>query len=123
MSSRVSPTERIRADIDALFTGDRDLQGVTKTNALESRVIAGFVRGLSVRDVEAHSPTRWVPRGVEHIDGLSGGARRSRPSSTPRLSVGSTTRRSTYSCGEPCRPRAVVNAAATATCSLAGLRT
>jgi putative transposase len=28
-------------------------KGVTKTNALESLVIAGFVRGLSVRDVEA----------------------------------------------------------------------
>jgi len=27
--------------------------GVTKTNALESLVVAGFVRGLSVRDVEA----------------------------------------------------------------------
>lgn len=27
--------------------------GVTKTNALERLVIAGFVRGLSVRDVEA----------------------------------------------------------------------
>jgi transposase-like protein len=135
VSARVSPTERVRADIDALFTGDRDLtevledvarlgarliiqtaveaevteflgraryqrageaedaragmrngycpttikttagpvtiarpklrgtterfasrlfgQGVTKTNALESLVIAGFVRGLSVRDVEA----------------------------------------------------------------------
>jgi putative transposase len=134
VSARVSPTERIRADIDALFVGDRDLaevledvarlgarliiqtavetevteflgraryqraadaedsragmrngycpttikttagpvtiqrpklrgtterfasrlfgQGVTKTNALESLVIAGFVRGLSVRDVE-----------------------------------------------------------------------
>ena len=135
MSSRVSPTDRIRAEIDALFTGERDLvevledvarlgarlliqtaveaevaeflgraryqraasaedvrpgsrngyclttvkttagpvrvarpklrgtteafasrlfgTGVTKTNALESLVIAGFVRGLSVRDVEA----------------------------------------------------------------------
>ena len=135
MSSRVSPSERIRAEIDALFSGDRDLvdvleevarlgarliiqtaleaevteflgraryqrgvsvqdarlgsrngycpttikttagpvtvqrpklrgaterfasrlfgTGVTKTNALESLVIAGFVRGLSVRDVEA----------------------------------------------------------------------
>lgn len=135
MSTRVSPTEKIRADIDALFTADRDLvevleevarlgarliiqtaveaevteflgraryqrsadvedgragsrngycpstvktttgpitiarpklrgtteafasrlfgKGVTKTNALESLVIAGFVRGLSVRDVEA----------------------------------------------------------------------
>jgi putative transposase len=28
-------------------------KGVTKTNALESLVIAGFIRGLSVRDVEA----------------------------------------------------------------------
>ncbi|WP_343602862.1 transposase [Mycobacterium sp.] len=28
-------------------------KGVTKTNALEALVIAGFVRGLSVRDVEA----------------------------------------------------------------------
>lgn len=27
--------------------------GITKTNALEALVIAGFVRGLSVRDVEA----------------------------------------------------------------------
>ena len=27
--------------------------GVSRTNALESLVIAGFVRGLSVRDVEA----------------------------------------------------------------------
>jgi putative transposase len=135
VSARVSPTERIRDEIDALFTGDRDLvdvleevarlgarliiqtaleaevteflgraryqrvasaedvrpgcrngycpttikttagpvavqrpklrgttealasrlfgAGVTKTNALESLVIAGFVRGLSVRDVEA----------------------------------------------------------------------
>src|SRR4029450_2173614 len=135
VSSRVSPSERIRAEIDALFSGDRDLvdvleevarlgarliiqtaleaevteflgraryqraasaedarpgsrngycpttvkttagpvkvarpklrgtteafasrlfgTGVTKTNALESLVIAGFVRGLSVRDVEA----------------------------------------------------------------------
>lgn len=134
MSTRVSPTDRIRADIDALFTGDRDLsvvleevarlgarliiqsaveaevteflgrahyqraagaeearagmrngycsttvktttgpvrvhrpklrgtterfasrlfgRGVTRTNALESLTIAGFVRGLSVRDVE-----------------------------------------------------------------------
>lgn len=134
MSSRVSPTEKIRAEIDALFSGDRDLtevledvarlgarlimqtaveaevteflgrtryqraagvedaragsrngycpttikttagpvtierpklrgtteafasrlfgQGVSRTNALESLTIAGFVRGLSVRDVE-----------------------------------------------------------------------
>ena len=38
-------TERVA---DRLFG-----KGVTKTNALESLVIAGFVRGLSVRDVEA----------------------------------------------------------------------
>jgi len=132
VSTRVSPTERIRADIDQLFASDRDLgdvledvarlgvrllmqaaleaevteflgrdryargersregsrngycpttikttagpvtlerpklrdtdeqfasrllgTGVCRTNALESLVIAGFVRGLSVRDVEA----------------------------------------------------------------------
>jgi putative transposase len=135
VSRRVSPTQQIRDEIDALFTGDRDLvdvleevarlgarliiqtaleaevteflgraryqraasaedarpgcrngycpttvkttagpvaverpklrgtsevfasrlfgAGVTKTNALESLVIAGFVRGLSTRDVEA----------------------------------------------------------------------
>jgi len=132
VSQRVSPTERIRAEIDQLFSSDRDLaevleevgrlatrllmqaaleaevteflgrerysrgertregsrngyapttvrttagpvtldrpklrgtdeafasrlfgKGVTKTNALESLVIAGYVRGLSTRDVEA----------------------------------------------------------------------
>lgn len=132
MPARVSPTERIRAEIDQLFTADQDLgqiieevarlgarlllqaaleaevtqflgrdryargervrpghrnghapatvkttagpvtlerpklrgtdeafasrllgKGVTRTSALESLVIAGFVRGLSVRDVEA----------------------------------------------------------------------
>ena len=35
--------------------------GVTRTNALESLVIAGFVRGLSVRDVEASLPTPSAP--------------------------------------------------------------
>jgi len=35
------------------FTSQLFGKGVTKTNALESLVIAGFVRGLSVRDVEA----------------------------------------------------------------------
>ena len=131
MASRVSPTDRVRADIDAVFTQDRDLAEVledvarlgarlilqtaleaevteflgrdryargrraragsrngyaskrsrrppgrssspgrscaaptprsrhgcsvrvTRTNALESLVIAGYVRGLSTRDVEA----------------------------------------------------------------------
>jgi hypothetical protein len=37
---------------------------VTKTNALESLVIASFVRGLSVRDVEAPLP-RWLPNSLE----------------------------------------------------------
>src|SRR6266542_2937802 len=82
VSARVSPTERIRARVDELFAEDRPLQvkttagpvelarpklrgttekfasrlfgaHVTKTHALESLVIASFVRGRSVRDVEA----------------------------------------------------------------------
>jgi putative transposase len=36
--------------------------GVTRTNALESLVIAGFVRGLSVRDVEASLADALGPR-------------------------------------------------------------
>ena len=40
MSARVSPTERIRADIDALFTGDRDLTEVLEDVAcLGARLI------------------------------------------------------------------------------------
>ena len=35
---------------------------VTKTNALETLVIASFVRGLSVRDVKVTRPRRWVTR-------------------------------------------------------------
>ena len=35
---------------------------VTKTHALESLVIASFVRGLSVRDVKVTRPRRWVTR-------------------------------------------------------------
>ncbi len=38
---------------DTVFASRLLGTGVTKTNALESLVIAGFVRGLSVRDVEA----------------------------------------------------------------------
>jgi putative transposase len=46
--------------------------GVTKTNALESLVIAGFVRGLSVRDVEA-TPRRRARRrgGAVEVDGVA----------------------------------------------------
>jgi putative transposase len=163
VSRGVSPTERIRDEIDALFTGDRDLvevleevarlgarliiqaaleaevteflgraryqraanaedarpgsrngycpttvrttagpvtlerpklrgttetfasrlfgAGVTKTNALESLVIAGVVRGLSVRDVEATSPTRSAPRRRCRSRRCRGCASRSRTSS------------------------------------------
>ena len=38
---------------DAAFASRLLGAGVTRTNALESLVIAGFVRGLSVRDIEA----------------------------------------------------------------------
>lgn len=159
---RVSPTERIRADIDALFSSDRDLaevleevarvstrlimqtaieaevteflgrdryargdrardgsrngyapvtvkttagpvelarpklrgtdeafvsrlfgKGVTKTNALESLVIAGYVRGLSTRDIEATLPMPSGPRRRCRARRSTGSARRSRTSSTP----------------------------------------
>lgn len=75
VSKRLSPAERIRGQIDQLFSSDRGLaevleevgqrgtteafisplfgKGVTRTNALESLVIAGYVHGLSARDVEA----------------------------------------------------------------------
>jgi len=74
-SRRVSPSERFRARLDELFNSSREgpitLErpklrgnrepfasrllriGVTRTKALESLVIAGFVRGRSTRDVEA----------------------------------------------------------------------
>ena len=40
MSSRVSPTQRIRAEIDALFSGDRDLVEVLEEVArLGARLI------------------------------------------------------------------------------------
>ncbi|MBA2313096.1 MAG: transposase [Actinobacteria bacterium] len=38
---------------DEVFASRLLGKGVTRTNALESLVIAGFVRGLSMRDVEA----------------------------------------------------------------------
>ena len=52
--------------------------------ALEALVIAGFVRGLSVRDVEkATGQTRWAPRPPCPNRPCRGSARPSRPSSTP----------------------------------------
>ena len=164
MSVRVSPTEKIRAEIDALFDGERELgeviedvarlgarliiqtaieaevtaylgrdryeraatsedvragmrngycpttvkttagpvtlarpkvrgtterfasqlfgKGVTKTNALESLVIAGFVRGLSVRDVEATLAEALAVRPPRCRNRRCRGCvRRSRPSS------------------------------------------
>ena len=148
MPTRVSPTDRIRGEIDALFTADRDLaevledvarlgarlilqtaveaevteflgrdryargdraraghrngysdvtvkttagpvelarpklrgtderfasrllgKYVTKTHALESLVIAGYVRGLSTRDVEASLADALGPEGhIEQVD-------------------------------------------------------
>jgi putative transposase len=44
--------------------------GVTKTNALESLVIAGFVRGLSVRDVEQTLADALGPFQVDRLAGL-----------------------------------------------------
>lgn len=58
---------------------------VTKTNALVSLVIASFVRGLSVRDVEATlaDAMRWGirPRSRNRLSRRY--AKRSRPSTTP----------------------------------------
>ena len=46
MSIRVSPGERIRAEIDALFGGDRDLAEVLEDVArLGARLIIHCVRG------------------------------------------------------------------------------
>jgi hypothetical protein len=39
VSARVSPTEKIRSEIDALFTGDRDLAEVLKQVAPGLRVV------------------------------------------------------------------------------------
>ena len=57
--------------------------GVTRTNALESLVIAGFVRGLSVRDVEAALAEAWDRGRRCRARPSPGSARRSRTSSTP----------------------------------------
>lgn len=43
----------VEAEVTEFLGRERYSHGVTRTNALESLVIAGFVRGLSVRDVEA----------------------------------------------------------------------
>jgi transposase-like protein len=47
--------------------------GVTKTNALEALVIAGFVRGLSTRDIEATLVEALGGQaGVSRVDGVAG---------------------------------------------------
>jgi putative transposase len=47
--------------------------GVTKTNALEALVIAGFVRGLSTRDIEATLVEALGERaGVSRSRGVAG---------------------------------------------------
>ena len=48
-------------------------QVVTRTNALESLVIAGFVRGLSVRDVEATlADALGAEAALSQVDGVAG---------------------------------------------------
>ncbi len=54
--------------------------GVTKTNALEALVIAGFVRGLSARDVEPAWPRRSARTRRSASRRCRGSARRSRRS-------------------------------------------
>ena len=49
------------------------VKGVTRSNALESLVIAGFVRGLSTRDVEATlADALGAEAAFEQVDGLVG---------------------------------------------------
>lgn len=43
----------VKIDTTERFASQLFDTGVTKTNALEALVIAGFVRGLSTRDIEA----------------------------------------------------------------------
>ena len=58
--------------------------GVTRTNALESLVIAGYVRGLSDRDVEATlADALGAEAALSKLDGVAGVRGRSRPSSRP----------------------------------------
>ncbi|BBY37537.1 hypothetical protein MMAN_16710 [Mycobacterium mantenii] len=63
---------------------------VTKTNALESLVIASFVRGLSVRDVEATLADALGDQAAISKSTVSRYARRSRPSTTAGRRGGST---------------------------------
>jgi hypothetical protein len=63
-------------------------KGVSRTNALEALVLSGFVRGLSVRDVEAAlaealGPEAALSRRPCRSRPSAASARRSRPSSTP----------------------------------------
>ena len=80
MSARVSPTERIRADIDALFTGDRDLFEVLEEVArLGARLIiqtaveaevseflgrARYERAASTEDARAGMRNGYCPTTV-----------------------------------------------------------
>jgi hypothetical protein len=66
--------------------------GVSKTNALETLVIAGFVRGLSVRDVEACLADALGPAGgpvqVDRFPGVPSDPRRVRHLAHPPLGRG-----------------------------------
>jgi len=57
---------------DERFTSRLLGKHVTKTNALESLVIARYVRGLSTRDVEASLADALGPRShARQVDGLA----------------------------------------------------
>ena len=69
MSSRVSPTDRLRAEIDALFTGERDLVEVLEDvarlgarlliqTAVEAEVAAFLGRARYQRVAAAARPSR-----------------------------------------------------------------
>jgi hypothetical protein len=47
-------------------------KGISRTNALEALVLASFVRGLSVRDVEAALAEALGPRRHRHVRQESG---------------------------------------------------
>jgi putative transposase len=64
-------------------------KGVTKTNALESLVIAGFVRGLSTRDVQATLTEALGKSGRCPSRQCRASAPTSRSSSTPGADAGS----------------------------------
>jgi putative transposase len=72
---------------DQPFTSRLLGKGVSRTNASEALVVSGFVRGLSVRDVEAALAEALGRRRPCRSRPSAASARRSRPSSTPGSGV------------------------------------